>query len=429
MKTLLILGAIESFCDLILDVRQMGIQTIVCDYYPDAPGKKLGDISYDLSTTDVESMVQVAEKHHVDGVICAFSDRNIPTCYEVAKRLDLPTFYTQKVIETLTDKIKMKAHFKRHGFPILNYKIITDCFTDHDFSDFDFPVIIKPVDSSGSKGVFVCESPEDVRKYFKSCADESVCHRNKIIMEEYYPTDEISITAWVKEGKSYVTCIYDVGKNFDKNVVLSSVIFPSKYTSRTTLPRIEQLVQDLTTSLGIREGPVTVQCFVGDKGLKVSEYIYRLAGGSPYLYTQYMGGPNMAKMLAQFSVGDAIHYGNLEQFTSLGKPTTYTYRIYATQPGQIFYEFDEEQIKNSIPECTYVEFYSQSGTEFTSIPTDGKVIARVYCEVADPGQKSYGSFIEKLETTAIIRDQYGKNITSYNRPDHEVSRYCYELKL
>lgn len=429
MKTVLILGAIESFCDLILDIKSMGIQTVVCDYYPDAPGKKLGDFAYDLSTTDIDQMMQVAEKHQIDGVICAFSDRNIPICYEIAKRLGLPTFYTKEVIEIITDKIKMKAHFQKHGFPILKYKIIREDFSDAELEEFVFPVIIKPVDSSGSKGVYVCETMCEVRENFRHSADESVNHRGEVIVEEYYPTDEISVTAWVKNGKSYVTCIYDIGKNFEKNVVLSSVVFPSKYTNPTMYPQIEKLVQELTDSLKIEEGPITVQCFIGDRGLKVSEYIYRLAGGSPYLYTQYMGGPNLAKMLAEYSVGDMVHYGNLEHFTSLGKTTTYTYRIYATKPGKIHLTFDEEKIKKEIPECTYVEFYSKSGTEFSTIPTDGKIIARVYCEVEDPEQVPYHYFIERLETFAVIQDEDGNNITSYNKPVHEVSRECFELKL
>ena len=262
MKTILILGAIESFCDLILDIKDMGMQTVVCDYYPDAPGKQLGDFSYDLSTTDVDAMIKVATKHNVDGAICAFSDRNIPICYEIAERLHLPTFYTKEIIDIITDKIKMKAHFNRYGFPVLNYKVIKENFTEDELAGFNFPVIIKPIDSSGSKGVFVCETIAEIKTYFKISANESVDHKDEIIVEEYYPTDEISITAWVKQGKSYVTCIYDVGKNFEKNVILSSVIFPSKYTNHTQFPQIVKLVQDLTTSLNIKEGPITVQCFV-----------------------------------------------------------------------------------------------------------------------------------------------------------------------
>lgn len=429
MKKVLILGAIEAFCDLIRDTKQLGIQTVVCDYYPDAPGKQLADHAYDLSTTDIDAMTGIAAEHEVDGVVCAFSDRNIPTCYEVAKKLRLPSFYTKEVVDIITDKIRMKEHFRDNGFPILNYKIIQEDFSDRELEDFVFPVIIKPVDSSGSKGVYVCADTGEVRENFTKSARESVNHTNEIIVEEYYPVDEISVTAWVKEGTAYVTCIYDVGRNFGEKIVLSSIVFPSKYANGADYRKISKLVQELTDSLHIEEGPVTVQCFIGDRGLKVSEYIYRLAGGSPYKYSQYLGGPNLAKMLVQYSVGDTIEYGNLEEFSPLGKPTTYEYRIYAVKPGKIYFTFDEEKIKHAIPECTYVEIYSESGTEFTSLPTGGKVIAIVYCEAGDPEKASYSSFIDKLEKVAVIEDEDGNNITSFHRPQREVTRTCYDLKV
>lgn len=429
MKKVLILGAIEAFCDLISDIKELGIQTIVCDYYPDAPGKRLADFAYDLSTTDVGAMIGVAAEHDVDGVICAFSDRNIPTCYEVAKKLRLPTFYTKEVIDIITDKIKMKKHFKDNGFPILNYKIIQKDFSDSELDHFIFPVIIKPVDSSGSKGVYVCTSAGEVRENFEKSACQSVNHTGEIIVEEYYPVDEISVTAWVKEGTAYVTCIYDVGRNFEEEIVLSSIVFPSKYASTSNFPKIRKLVQELTDSLQIKEGPITVQCFIGERGLKVSEYIYRLAGGSPYKYSQYLGAPNLAKMLAEYSVGNIVHYGNLEEFSPLGKSTVYEYHIYAVKPGKIYFSFDEKTLRNAIPECTYVKIYSASGTEFTSLPTGGKVIAVVYCRADHPEKTPYSSFIEKLEKIAVIKDENGNNITSFHKPQREVTGICHDLKL
>ena len=174
MKTVLVLGAIESFCDLITDIKSMGIKTVVCDYYHDAPGKKLGDYCYDISTTDVEALIEIGKKHNIDGVICAFSDRNLYPCYQVAKALNLPTFYTPEIIEVLTDKIKMKQHLKDNHFPILKYAVIKEDFKDCELEGFEYPVIIKPVDSSGSKGVMVCDSLGEVREKLPDCLKEGV---------------------------------------------------------------------------------------------------------------------------------------------------------------------------------------------------------------------------------------------------------------
>lgn len=428
MKTVLILGAIESFCDLIMDIKKMGIKTVVCDYFPDAPGKKVADFAYDVSTIEVEELLEIAKKHKVDGVICAFSDRNLYSCYTIAKTLGLPTFYTKEIIDVLTDKIEMKKHLKKNNFPILNYAIIKKDFLDEELDDLTFPVIIKPIDNSGSKGVMVCDSVQEIREKFEECIEKGVNNKTDIIVEEYYRADEISLTGWVKKGKSYVTCIYDVGKNYGDNIVTSSIVFPSKYT-KGGIEKISQLVQELTTSFGIEEGPITVQCFIGERGLKVSEYIYRLAGGSPYLFTKYLGGPNLAKMLTQLSIGENIDYQNLECFSSNVCKTFYQYRIYATKPGKIYYDYTEESIKQAIPECKYYNDYSSSGSIFSSVPTDGKIITRLICEIDNSKEKGYESFIDILEKEAVIYDDNNKNITTYNRPEKKVSTHCYDLKL
>lgn len=89
--------------------------------------------------------------------------------------------------------------------------------------------------------------------------------------------------------------------------------FSSKYGKEHHNEFVE-LVQKLTEAVGVKEGPVTVQCYIGNKGSKIGEYLYRLAGGSPYLYPTMPGGPNTARMLIEYQPGTAIDYQNLEQF-------------------------------------------------------------------------------------------------------------------
>ena len=427
MKKVLILGAIESFCDIIEDAKEMKIQTIVTDYFPDDKGKKIANYAYDVSTTDTAELLKIAKKHDIDGIICAFSDRSIPVCYEIAQTLNLPTFYTPKTIENVIDKINMKKHLEKYGFPILKWRIIHSDFLDSEIEDFTFPVIIKPVDSSGSKGVFICKTIEEVREAFPESLQYSVSYKNEIIIEEYYPVDEISITAWVKNGKSYLTCVYDVGMNRGNTPVLSSVQFPSKYCSEENMKQFEVLVQDLTTSFCISEGPVTVQCYIGERGLKVGEYIYRLAGGSPYFFTEYLGGPNLAKMLLSYSVGEKIDYAPLLSFNNRVKRTVYVFRIYATSTGTITYSFDEKMINKIIPECSHLRIYLPSGTKIETIPTEGKIVAKVFCEIEDPQRVTFNSITTKLKENIVIQNEDGRNIAGFLEPEKTVTQKCYDL--
>ena len=279
-------------------------------------------------------------------------------------------------------------------------------------------------------GRLICNTVEDVRASFEESAKHSANHKDEVIVEEYYPVDEISITAWVKNGKSYVTNIYDVIKNFGKNVVLSGVAFPSKY-SKGNIEKFKKLVQELTDSLEIKEGPVTVQCFIGERGLKVSEYIFRLTGVSTYKYTLHLGGPNFARMVIDYAVGNSIDYQNLETFSFVEKNTVFQYRVYAVKPGKIFFDFTEDSIKKAIPECSYCKIYSQSGVEFSSVPTGGKVVAVVYCDVTDPLNEdtSLEHFVDALREHAVIYNENGEKVSNVNKPDKKVTWYCHDLKI
>ena len=416
MNKVLVLGAIEPFCDLVCDIKEKGFTPVVCDYYQNAPAKGMVEDAYDVSTMDTEALTRIGMQHKVHGVITAFSDRNLQPGYEVACRLHLPTFYTPELIQKLTDKIQMKAHLEKHGFPILPYKVLDSGFADQELDSFIFPVIMKPIDAYGSKGISVCSSPEDVRKNFQNTIKESLHYEGKVLIEEFYPVDEISITAWVKEGKACVTCVYDVERNLGADIVLSNVRFPSKYTDRR-LQEFQLLTQSLTESFGVLEGPVTVQCYIGERGLKVGEYLYRLAGGSPYLYPLLMGGPNIAKMLVDYQTGSKIDYSNLEKFLPVCKGWFYDIKVYAKEAGTIYYDVAGEELKRRNKNIVKVIQYHRSGSRLQNVPKSGKEVMRIFYHQPEQDARNYKQILNEMSQFVQIRNEKGEDITEWRYPD------------
>ena len=430
MKTVLILGAIDSFCDLIRDFKNKGVRTVVCDYYEGAPGKKIADIPYDISTLDVDRLVEIGKEHHIDGVLCAFSDRNIQPCYEVADRLGLPQIYHPELIRLLTDKISMKDRLKSCGFPITDYKILTDDFKDDELAGFDFPVIIKPIDSSGSKGIFICKNTDEIRKHMPDTIEMSVNYDDRFIVEEYYPYDEISITAWVNRGKAYVTCVYDNGKNFDPqnpaHVSLSSVVFPSKYT-KGNIEYFEELTQKVCEAFGVSNGPVTVQCFIGPQGLKVNEFICRLAGDSAYMCSAVMGAPAVADKTERFVLGEEIDCSDLERFSADVDETYYQIGVYVNKTGKVYTEFDQKDIMDKVPGCVRADVYVENGTEYKYVTTGGNVACRIYVK-KDASVGGYIDYLNLLKDVIIIRDEEGNQVADFHDPDHALTDACYPVQ-
>ena len=174
-------------------MKDLGICPVICDYYSDAPAKKMGCPAYDISTMNLEKLIHVAKFHHIDGVLSAFSDRNLVMAYEIGKALDLPQLFEIDKIELFTDKKRMKEFFLKAQLPLIKYCILRHGFESDHLNNMKFPMVVKPVDAYGSKGIFVCENVEQIRIHFQDVISESLKYQDWIIVEELYPADELSL--------------------------------------------------------------------------------------------------------------------------------------------------------------------------------------------------------------------------------------------
>lgn len=185
LKKILLLGGSAQQVVAIEKAKELGFYTVLCDFLPDNPGQFSADKFYLVSTTDKDAVLAVAKKENIGGVLAYASDPAAPTAAYVAEKLHLPT-NPYKSVDILCNKDKFRAFLSENGFNTPRAKSYTQA--DEAVSDikngcFKLPVIIKPTDSSGSKGVVKCESAEDVKNSFDYTMSFSHC--KKIIVEEY----------------------------------------------------------------------------------------------------------------------------------------------------------------------------------------------------------------------------------------------------
>lgn len=415
MKKVLLMGAISPFCDLINEIKYLNYSAIVCDYYVDAPAKKMGYPSYNISTMDVDKLIELVEECNVNGVVSAFSDRNLIPLLEVCNRKNFNYFFSRKIIDCLTDKAAMKSYFESIGLPVIKYGIHHVDSIETELEKYDYPVVTKPIDAYGSKGIFVCRDKSDVLGVIDRVTKESLKNTDKLIIEEFYQADEISISAWVKDGKAYISCIYDVFRNFDGDFTLASVSFPSKYTEKN-LQQFSKLLNKAVSGIGIEDGPVTLQCFIGDKGIKVSELLCRLAGGSPYLYPTYFGGPNIAKMVIQNAVGDEIDYQNVFDFTpyTISDEIYYDIQVMIKHKGIIHYDIDVDSVKNAISEVVDLRIYYPNESELINVGGSGVQFAKVICKTRRTS--NYNEMIQRISDSISVFDENGNKVSYIRIP-------------
>lgn len=185
MKKLLLLGGSAQQIVAIETAKRLGYFTVLCDYLPDNPGQYHADRFYLVSTTDKDAVLEVARKEKIDGVLAYASDPAAPTASYVAERLGLPGNPYESV-EILSNKDRFRAFLAEHGFctpRARSYSEPAAVWTDLEAGVFRFPVILKPVDSSGSKGVVRIDDLEGLEEKL-NCA-LSYSRSKRLIVEEF----------------------------------------------------------------------------------------------------------------------------------------------------------------------------------------------------------------------------------------------------
>lgn len=161
----------------------MGYYTITCDYLPDNPGHKFADEYHNVSTTDKEAVLALAKELQIDGILAYATDVAAATAAYVSEAMGFPTS-PYKSVDILTNKDKFRAFLEENGFctpRARGYSSVEEA--KKDLENFKFPVMVKPVDSAGSKGVARMDDASQLEELVENALQYSRCKR--FIIEEY----------------------------------------------------------------------------------------------------------------------------------------------------------------------------------------------------------------------------------------------------
>lgn len=307
MKKLLMLGASMQQIPAIKKAKELGYYVITTDYLPNNPGHLFADECYDVSTTDLNGIYELAEKLKVDGIVAYASDPAAPAAAYACERLGLPG-NPYKSVEILTHKDKFRKFLFEHGFNTP----IADAYTDfenliNDIDKYTFPVMVKPVDSSGSKGVVKVFDKYGLKEAF----DEAMQYTRvkKVIVENFIQKKgyQISGDGFSVEGKlvfsSYGNELYSsVGGTRD--YVALGEFWPSLF-SYEVLEKVDKEIERLISELGMRTCAYNIEVII-DKNENI--FILELAprnGGSyiPQLI-KYATGVDLVDATIKACAGD-----------------------------------------------------------------------------------------------------------------------------
>jgi len=200
MKKLLILGAGIYQVPLIRKAQSMGIYVIVTSIPGNYPGFAIADKVYYENTTDYEAILKIARDEKIDGIVTSGTDVAIITVGKVCDALGLPGL-SAEAAAIATDKILMKEAYEANGVRTAKFRILR--YDDADYAeklkDFNFPVMVKAIDSSGSRGITRVDTMDE----FEAARDaaKAVTRSESFIAEEFIEGEECGAQAFVQDGK------------------------------------------------------------------------------------------------------------------------------------------------------------------------------------------------------------------------------------
>ena len=297
-KKLLILGGPALACDIVEKAREMGVYTIVTDWYePDkSPAKLIADEYAMVSTADVDAMADFINKREIDGVITGFTDSTLKYYQMICEKAGLPCYATKEQIEITTDKVKFKNLCKEFEIPVVEeYKI-------DDIDKIVFPVLVKPADNSGARGISICYDKEQLHNAHNIALNFS--ESKKVIIERYIEATEATIFYTINNGKIELIGVADrYTKNNQQGVIPLPVayIFPSKH-SKKYKETLDKKAEKMFKSLEMKNGMIFIQTFVENDKFIFYEMGYRLTGSLEYKVYERINGVNSLEQMINFAL-------------------------------------------------------------------------------------------------------------------------------
>ena len=306
-KKLMLLGGLRYLLPVIDAAHKLGHYVITCDYLPDNIAHKYSDEYVNVSIIDKEAVLEEARKRNIDGIMSFAVDPGVVTAAYVADRMGLPMPGPYESVCILQNKDRFRKFLADNGFNVpkaKGYSSIEEAMAD--IASFSWPVIVKPTDSAGSKGVTKVNGPEEIENALKTAFDHSISKH--IIVEDFIEKQGCSsdCDCFSIDGKlefvSFSAQHFDAGA--PNPYTPSAYSWPSTFTKEQEVELTSEL-QRLLTLLGMRTSIYNIETRIGTNG---KPYIMEVSprGGGNRLSEMicYITGVDLITAAVRAAVGE-----------------------------------------------------------------------------------------------------------------------------
>lgn len=404
-KRLLILGGAVQVLKVVEAAKEMGVHTIVTDILENGPAKLVADESLPFSVMDYESILNWCKKNPVDGILNFNIDYAQITHQTVCEALEFPCYGTAEQYRRLTDK----AAFKE--MCIANNVDIIPEYDEHNLDMVEYPVLVKPTESSGSRGTTVCYNIQELKKALEVAKEES--KNCQAIIEKYlYGYPDFSMSYIIVDGEPYLTRTLDrfVGRpedNLQRQCICARC--PSAYTD-LYLENAHEKVVAMLKKLGLGNATVFMQGFIDGDKFRFYDPGIRFTGAEYERMLKSATGIDVVKAFVAYALG-----GNLTSLAEQIRNDVFMLNgqcglqlFIDAYPGKICSISGVETVAN-IPEVVTILQKHNLGYE---VPDSGDVKQRIFeiVTLTDNSKESIRKVIEKIGSSLSLKNDVGEEL-------------------
>lgn len=372
MKKILLLGGSAQQIVAIETAKRLGYYTILCDYLTDNPGQYYADKFYLVSTTDKEAVLKVAKDECVDGVLAYASDPAAPTAAYVAEKLNL-SGNPYESVEILCNKDRFREFLRNNGFCAPASKAYDSIVEALDsVGKYSLPVLVKPVDSSGSKGITVVNDFKELENAIEFAF--SFSRINRIVIEEFIEKDHkylIGGDVFINNGKVVLWGLLNCHRDNNVNpLVPVGKSYPIEL-SEEYLDKVKNTIQGIVSKLKLNACGMNVELVVNSSGLVYPIDMGPRNGGN--LIPDLLGmifGVDIVEWSIKAAIGEVF-----DDVVKDGSGYWATYNLHADRIGA----FDGVNYSKDIKPYLYRAFvYKEIGDKIEYFDNASKVIGIVF---------------------------------------------------
>jgi len=326
---------------LIKELRQYfrgNVEILLVDMSDKVRAIPYADRFLQISTMDKAAVLAAAQSENVDYILTACGDQPLSTMAYVATEMGLPTYLSEQDVRDLTNKRFMKDKMVESGIPTAKHIYINKDW-DGKLPNFKYPLVVKPVDSNGSKGVKKVFSASDLDNALKEAFSYSLS--GDVIIEEFKSGEELSVDVYV-EGTTAkllsITASKKIQENKDSFTIIQSCYpAPTNYKEE----RVLEICQKIAKAWHLHDTPLLVQMIQKGDSYNVLEFSARMGGGSKYRLIQVLSGVDIMKVYVEMVMGQIPHIEPKKLYNNAIMSYVYCYPgVYTSINGLDFLKAD-----------------------------------------------------------------------------------------